>query len=291
MRYGTCLVLVVCGCGAPALPTKPAPPPVQPANTPVANVAVPKTEPVEKPASANEPWGTVKGRIVWGGAEIPKRAAVTVPPTHADHKFCQKDGDFLEDTWIVDAKTKGLKNVFVWLAPADPGTKLAIHPNLEKIADSDRKVAIDQPVCTFVPHALAMREGQVLVVKNSSKVLHNFKWGGNPEVNPGGNSTIVAGQQLELKDIKADRNLILAECGIHPWMRASIMAFDHPYFAVTDEHGRFEFKDAPAGPCKLMARHSTGIFLGGKKGRDGRPIEIQNGTSDLGALEFPPPAP
>lgn len=242
-----------------------------------------------KPAAAQEPWGTIQGRIVWGGKEVKPRQPIAVKKDHNDYAFCMKDGEFLDETWIIDPKTKGLKNTFIWLAPTAKDGKLAIHPARAKIAASDERVVIDQPICMFVPHALALREGQVLVVKNTSKVLHNFKWGGDPDVNPGGNPAIPAGGEEVLK-IKADRFPIAVECGVHPWMKGWIRAFDHPYFAVTDAEGRFEIKDAPGGPCRLIVWHSEG-WLGGAKGRNGQPITIQPGTNDLGAIEYPEPPP
>lgn len=247
-----------------------------------------EVKPIEPKSSApQEPWGTVRGRIVWGG-DVPKREEIKIPEGNQDRRFCTKDGPFFNERWVVDEKTKGLRSSFVWLMPKDKEGKLPIHPERTKLAPKEEKVFIDQPVCMFVPSALALREGQILVVKNSAKVLHSFKWSGNPDVNMGGNPSIPAGDQIELK-IKAERNPITVECGFHPWMRASIMAFDHPYFAVTDEQGRFEIKNAPAGPCRLMIRHSDGIFLGGAKGRDGRSITVQSGANDLGAIEYPPP--
>jgi len=141
----------------------------------------------------------------------------------------------------------------------------------------------------FVPHALALREGQILVVKNTSKVLHNFKWNGHPDVNPGGNPSIVAGAEEVLGNLKADRLPIGVSCGIHPWMKGWIRVFDHPYFALTDAQGRFAIKDAPAGACRLMAWHGSGGWLGGVKGRNGRPISVQSGDNDLGTLEYAPP--
>jgi hypothetical protein len=247
-----------------------------------------QTVPIEAtPVAAQSPWGSVKGQVVWGG-DPPAREEVKVPPGNQDRMFCLKDGPLFSERWVVDAKTKGLRYSFVWLAPQDKGGKLAVHPERSKLAPGEEKVVMDQPVCMFVPNALALREGQILVVKNSAKVLHSFKWSGHPDINAGGNPSIPPGEHTELR-IKAERNLITIECGFHPWMRAAIMAFDHPYFAVTDEQGRFEIKDAPAGPCRLMVRHSDGIFPGGAKGRDGRTITIQPGVNDVGAIDYPPP--
>jgi hypothetical protein len=241
--------------------------------------------PSEKKGAA-QPWGTLKGRIVWGGKDLPERGLANIPSTHQDHGFCIKDGKVSEDNaTIVDAKTKGVRDVFVWLAGKD---KLPVHPSL--LSGPQPKATIDQPVCMFIPHALALREGQTLVVKNSAPKLHSFKYGGDPEVNPGNNISIQSGKSAEITDLKADRRPISVQCAIHPWMQAWVRVFDHPYFAVTDAPGNFEIKLAPAGSYQLMIWHSTG-WLGGKKGRDGRTIEIPAGGLDLGDIEFPPRAP
>ena len=44
-------------------------------------------------------------------------------------------------------------------------------------------------------------------------------------------------------------------CNIHPWMKAYFFVLDHPYFAVTDEKGRFEIQGLPAGEYTLSAWH------------------------------------
>jgi len=281
------LLAMLTGCGAEAPDPKAAAPPREIGVAAAPPQALPAKSDI-KVAAATEPWGTVKGRIIWGGLEAPKRPAVEVKKDHIDYKFCMKDGEFFDETFIVDAKSKGLKNVFVWLAAAEKDGKLAIHPDRQKIAEADKRVVMDQPVCMFLPHALALREGQILVVKNTSKVTHNFKWGGHPDVNPGGNPSMPAGTEEIIANIKADRIPIQVQCGIHPWMKGWIRAFDHPYFAVTDEQGRFEIKDAPTGACRLVVWHAEG-WLGGAKGKNGKAITIQSGDNDLGTLEFPPP--
>jgi hypothetical protein len=38
-------------------------------------------------------------------------------------------------------------------------------------------------------------------------------------------------------------------------MSASVMVFDHPWFAVPDENGTFSIDDVPAGARELVAWH------------------------------------
>ena len=41
-------------------------------------------------------------------------------------------------------------------------------------------------------------------------------------------------------------------CDIHPWMRAWIFVFNHPYFAVTSKRGQFNIRDIPPGAYQLQ---------------------------------------
>jgi hypothetical protein len=49
--------------------------------------------------------------------------------------------------------------------------------------------------------------------------------------------------------------MIPAGCDVHPWMRSYISVVDHPFFAVTDEDGKFEIKGLPAGEYEIEAVH------------------------------------
>jgi hypothetical protein len=237
-------------------------------------------------------WGNVKGRIIWGGKDIPKQLPITAVAASPDKAACLKDGHVVVDEkWVVNAKNTGLRWTFVWLANEDVKSKapLPIHPALK--APKDNKVVMDQPMCAFAPHAVALREGQVLVAKNSAGIAHNFKWTGNPSTpNAGNNVLIAAGNAIDIKGLVADRLPVKIECNIHPWMNGWVRIYNHPYYAVTDADGAFEFKDAPAGKYRLIVWHGSGGWRGGAAGRNGQVINIKAGeTHDLGNLDYPPP--
>jgi hypothetical protein len=44
-------------------------------------------------------------------------------------------------------------------------------------------------------------------------------------------------------------------------MQAFWMILDHPYFAVTDEKGNFEIKNAPSGPQKVVVWQEAAGFV------------------------------
>jgi hypothetical protein len=228
-------------------------------------------------------WGTIKGQVVWGGANIPPRKAikVTVDQAHCLLKNPTADpcnGTILDEALLINEKTKGLKNVFVWLIN-DPKNPLPINPKLKDVPKSP--VIVDQPACMFFPRALAIREGQVFEVVNTAPVQHNIRWIGDGNVNQGGNVTIKPGGKAEIKDLKAQRLPLPLECNIHGWMKGRLAVFDHPYFAITDENGNFEIKDAPVGNFNIMIYHED---IGYRVGKMGEPINIKGGVNDMGKL-------
>ncbi|MCI0642223.1 MAG: hypothetical protein L0Y72_20815 [Gemmataceae bacterium] len=244
----------------------------------------------EPVAAQGGQWGTIKGRIVWGGKDIPQPKEIEAIKNHADKNFCLKDGPVLTEEWVVDKKTKGLRWTFVWLTNQNPKNPLAIHPDLKSI--KDKEVVMDQPICMFLPHAIALREGQILVAKNSATIAHNFKWTGNPTTANAGNNVLIApGGDFKIKGLVADRLPVKIECNIHPWMNGWVRIFDHPYFAVTDANGNFEIKNAPAGSYHLVVWHGSGGWRGGAKGKTGESVNVKaGGVTDVGSLDYPPPA-
>jgi hypothetical protein len=148
---------------------------------------------------------------------------------------------------------------------------------------------VDQPACDFVRHAVALRVGDILIAKNSSAIAHNFKYTGDPAVNPGGNFLLPPKQQNAVPGLLASRIPVAIECNIHPWMKSWMRIFDHPYCAVTDDDGRYTIKNAPVGECQIKIWHGSAGWLGGVKGRNGEPIAIKAGANNLGDKAFPPP--
>jgi hypothetical protein len=220
-------------------------------------------------ARAADEWGTVKGQVTWGGAAPPAPTPIAVDK---DKEHCLSKGPIFKEEFVV-GKNGGVKNVFVWLQDAsNPKAKLPIHPALKSI--KDKQVVIDQPCCKFEPHALAIREGQVIIGKNSSPIAHNMKWTGGDD-NPGDNKLIPAGGKIDI-ELAASTRPVVIECNIHPWMKGWVRVFNHPYFAVTDDNGNFEIKDAPAGKYNIvMWQEGKGWVTKGLKA--GEPITIPAG--------------
>jgi hypothetical protein len=244
--------------------------------TPV-NVIAPAPTPREDPK-----WGSIKGQAVWGEKKmwVPPAFAVPAGP-------CLANGPILSEEFVIDAKTKGVRNVFVWLVDAkDKKTPLPVHPDLKEIKIKD--VAMDQPCCTFEPHALILREGQTLVAKNSAPFAHNY----NLKVGPVAmnlamppNAAPVPIPNLPTVNIPG-----MVQCNIHGWMKAWIMVCNSPYYALTGADGTFEIKNAPAGEWRLMTWHEGMgwvVFDDPDSPKTGKLIKIKGGESnDLGTFQI-----
>lgn len=229
-------------------------------------------------ADKNE-WGTVKGHVVFGGDKVPEPQPLSVSK---DQDHCLAKGPLHSEEWVINKSNKGVRWVFVWLAPEPKGEALKIHPSLKE--PKDKEAVMDQPCCQFVPHALALREGQTLITKNSAPVAHNTHWTGHPLKNPGGNVIVPAKGSYTITDLKADRFPVVVSCDIHGWMKAYVRVFDHPYYAVTDADGKFEIKNAPAGTYRLVVWHDSGWGPGMK---EGTPITIKGGAeTDAGTIKL-----
>jgi plastocyanin len=152
------------------------------------------------------------------------------------------------------------------------------------------KVAVDQPCCMFVPHVAVAGPGQALVFKNPAPVTHNVKMDGG-DIGPNLNQGLSPRTNLEVPAAKLKPRLgpILVTCSIHNWMKCYVFVLDHPYFAVTDENGKFEIKNAPAGKYRLIVWQG-GIGWGDAKSPlkgGGKPITVA-GPTDVGQIKMKP---
>ena len=114
---------------------------------------------------------------------------------------------------------------------------------------------LDQKGCVYTPQILAVQTGQKLLVRNSDNCIHNVHCtptvAGNDEHNDGQ----MAGAPDLTYTFPKPEMFITFKCDVHPWMRAWVSVFDHPYFAVSDQSGKFVIKNVPPGKYTVEADH------------------------------------
>lgn len=231
-----------------------------------------------------EGWGTIKGQVVWGGGDAPKREKLNVTK---DQMTCLKNGPLLSERYVVDPKTKGVRWVMLFLTDASSPLKtIPIHPSLKKQAGA---VVMDQPCCMFEPHVVGLQQGQTLLVKNSSDIAHNVHLT-SAASGPNLNQIVPPGKQLKVETNRALVSPVSIKCDIHGWMQGWAFILPHPYFAVTGEDGTFEIKKAPAGTYRLVGWQDEGWVMGDSKpNKKGKRITIKaDEVTDLGKITLKP---
>lgn len=236
--------------------------------------------PVESFERGDEKWATVRGQIIFGGENVPEPM-----PTGA----AQRGGPPFVASWLVHPKNKGVKNVFVWLAldSKDRGIRMPanrIHPDLRKVPDDVLEMEVRGLM--YFPNSIGMRSGQTLRFKNSSNEPTNFKY---QSFEQNGNVLLQTGKTFDVNNLANEKMPIQVESNVHPWMKGYVRVFDHPYFAITDEDGKFEIRLAPVGKMRLWLWHPQMGFRDGVKGKDGDPIDVKPRGSDVGAIKIRPP--
>ena len=227
-------------------------------------------------------FGTIKGRLVWGGAELPNvKVDVEQGKATKDPDVCAKDQPILSREIVVDPKTNGVANSFVYLVRpkgANPEAVLAL------IAKKP-KVELDQLGCEFMPYTLAIHKDQVLVIKSSDPKSHNVRF--SSFGNGNANEMLIPKGQLE-KKLVAERFPITLACDIHPWMKGYLMVFDHPFFTITGPDGSFEIKGVPPGQQNLVVRQENVGWVTPGKGT-GMPVTVKAGeVTDVGEIKIDP---
>lgn len=136
----------------------------------------------------------------------------------------------------------GLANAFVYLAGPLPSEPPPATP-----------VRVDQRNCLYTPRVVGVQVGQRLRFENSDPTVHNVH-GVSLQGNDFNTSQPQAGLAFEVRPTKPEV-MLRVKCDIHSWMVLYVGVVDHPYFAVTDETGRFRIDRIPAGWQTVQVWH------------------------------------
>lgn len=199
-------------------------------------------------AAAASPAGVATAAEGSGTGIITGRILVTdPPPPHGEHPVTRDQeicGDRMPDERLVIAEDGALGNAVVSLLGASrdgaPG-----HADRPRVTSAG---------CRFVPHVLAMEVGQKLEVVNGDPLIHRT------HAKLDGMKTVFD-VALQVQNQKIPRRIeapgiLELECDAgHAWESAWVLAFDHPWFAVTGPDGAFRIEGVPAGRHTVRAWH------------------------------------
>ena len=190
-------------------------------------------------AGTPEEKGTIFIQILYHG-NIPAPTAITVT----------RDADTCGTTMAMSAITvnpasKGLKDAVVDITVND---KAGSNDPIRTTA------TLINAKCVFSPHVIALRTGEALHIQNHDPILHNTHI--KTKTRTFINVAQPANGRSIAKIVKYP-GLYQLQCDAHKFMRGHIIAYEHPYFAVSDEDGRATIRQVPPGSHLISVWHET----------------------------------
>ena len=113
------------------------------------------------------------------------------------------------------------------------------------------KVAIRQLAEAFTPRVVAVPLGSEVEFPNDDPIYHNVF-----SLSRAKNFNLGRFPRGATRSVRFDRvGVVKVFCEIHSHMSATVMVFDHPWFAIPGEDGRFALFGVPAGNRDITAWH------------------------------------
>jgi hypothetical protein len=183
--------------------------------------------------------GTITGTVKWSGP-LPRAATFVI---NKDPEVCDPELRKVRDLErLIVGSQGGVANTVVFLKNISQGKEMDLP--------APRRF-LDQKHCRYEPHILLVPKDQALQMKSSDAVLHTVHMDGAASYNL---PFPFVGQVVSRT--MPGTGLVNLRCnGGHAWMNAEIMVVSHPYYAVTNEDGKFELSGVPPGQYEIEAWH------------------------------------
>ena len=221
-------------------------------------------------SAADSEAGTVSGVIRFEG-EIPELPPLVRKGTELRLGETVA-ADIPDRSLVVDGETRGLANVFVYLAeqPAGAGGESATPPTVLEIRNFE-----------YVPRAAVVRTGSTVRVENHDRGTYNIRT--RPARNVPFNYVVGHNGQVSKVLYQHPEPFPLPVRGdLHPWMLAWHLPLDHSFAAVTDEQGRFTIEGLPPGEHRLTLWHERAGYLA-----KALAVEVREGETTEIEQQFP----
>lgn len=183
--------------------------------------------------------GKIAGTVTWSGAP----PHIAPYPINKDAAVCDPNSQKTRDLErLIIGSRGGVANTVVFLKNISSGKPMNFP---------EARQFLNQRQCRYEPHILLVGKDSALQMRSSDPVLHTIHMDGAATYNlpfPFTNQTVSRSM--------SSSGLVNLRCnGGHVWMNAEIIVAPHPYYAVTDESGKFELTEVPPGEYEIVAWH------------------------------------
>ncbi|HEV7396752.1 MAG TPA: carboxypeptidase regulatory-like domain-containing protein [Pyrinomonadaceae bacterium] len=199
------------------------------------------------------------------GAIIGTISFMGIPPeplridTSAD-PICETINPGLTTDWVI-VNDKKLANVVVYVRAESLKSYSFDAPSGD--------IILEHKGCAYAPHVLGMQTQQTLKIVNSDATFHN--------THPVPKNNIEWNQSQPPGTAPIERSLKRAELFVpfkdnqHPWEKAYVGVFTHPFFSVSGIDGSYKISGLPPGEYTVVAWHekfgeqSASVFVAGNE--------------------------
>ena len=189
--------------------------------------------------------GTLTGIVKYDGKAMPKQPSTQLKMDSDPVCGSKHQTPVYRQSLIVN-DNKTLKNVLVYFKDI----------KYEK-GPTETPATLDQNGCLYSPHVLGVMANQQVIIRNSdAKVLHNVH--SLAKKNRQFNAAMPIVMDLPVKFSEIESPFVI-KCDVHAWMKAYVSVFDHPYFSVTDDSGRYQIDNVPPGTYEVVAWHERDL--------------------------------
>lgn len=201
----------------------------------------PRHKATEEIAAARAASASITGTVTFSGA-IPKMRPISMgsePTCAAKHSTPP-----VSEALVLGEDNK-MANIFVKVKSglADNSFETPKEP-----------VVVNQEGCIYDPHVFGVMVDQPIKFLNSDGVLHNVH--PLPKVNRSFNLAMPGTVTETTKAFsKAEEELFVIKCDVHPWMQAYMAVMPHPFYNVTGKDGKFTLSGLAAGTYEIEAWH------------------------------------
>ncbi len=237
-------------------------------------------------------WADLKLTFIYDASECPLRKRIA---PLADASCMPLSLMPLSEELMVDPATMGIQNIAMYLDPKNSGLQDSdTHPELRR--PSIEPTLFHLRGCVFEPHVFISRVGQKIKLINSDEYGHNpnFAFFANePEsrMHPPGHS-------VDIELAASEKAPSPVHCNIHPWMRAYVLVFNHPYVGISDHQGVLKIERLPVGKVinfkvwhENMEKSIDQVTLQDKPTlwtKGNVQLTLHSGMNDLGVVKIRP---
>lgn len=199
----------------------------------------------------------ITGRVTFKGTPPPERTV----DLKSDPAIAAKHPKGLTTRHYQVHSDGGLRRVLVYIRGDFTNTTFA-PPNTTPVLDHTNGL--------FQPYVMGIRVGQPLQLNCSDGTICGF----HATANVNQDFVVTPLQDAVSRTLSKPEVPVRFECDLHPWNYAYLGVFAHPYFAVTDEQGRFTIREVPAGRYSLEVFHP-------RSGTSAKPVIVTDQPSTV----------